>query len=308
MSEEKTNVGTAEPTKKMRRGVNNATKAVSQMKFHEKDAAQNSLFIGHLEDVSVDYSVASENTSFAGLNMPRLTLHFASNHTDKSQMRHVYHTLFPIESNVDTIPGGNNAWRVDNVFAWIKYILDVFYLKGRQLTEKEEDALALNFQDFDENTNEYISVDPQVVLDSYATIFNNTVAMLEGRFNDLAEGETPKCCYKDANGKPIAIWMKLLRHIRSKKGWTNVAPNGDLAFPQFIGSGVIEICKTNTPPVIVRLDPTKESITPKETKKEPTFGGQGIPSMGAIQVPGMGMGAGIDNTAFNEAAVGDMPF
>lgn len=305
MEEEKTNVGTAEPTKKMRRGVSNETQAVTQMKFHEKDAAQNNLFVGHLEEVKVDWSVAGENTSFVGLKMPRLTLHFGSNHADKNVMRHVYHTLFPIESNVDTIPGGNNAWRVDNVMKWIKHILDIFYLKGRQLTEKEEDALALDFCDFDEQ-GQYVPTDPQVVLNAYANIFNNAVAMLEGKFDTLADGETPRCYYKDANGKPIAIWMKLLRATRTKKGWTNIMPNGDLGFSTFVGNGAIEIMKSNTPPQILRFEEFKESITPKETKKEPTL--PGINPMGGIQMPPMGGGIGVDNTAFNEAAMGDMPF
>ena len=49
MTNETKNGATAEvPTRKNRRGVSNETKAVSQLKFHEKDAAQNGLFIGHL--------------------------------------------------------------------------------------------------------------------------------------------------------------------------------------------------------------------------------------------------------------------
>ena len=63
MSADKTNVaaGSAQPTvKKARRGVSNQTKAVAQLRFHEKDAStQNGLFIGHLENVSVDWSVNS---------------------------------------------------------------------------------------------------------------------------------------------------------------------------------------------------------------------------------------------------------
>ena len=46
--------GAQTATKKVRRGVSNKTQAVAQLKFHEKDAAQNGLFVGHLEEVRVD--------------------------------------------------------------------------------------------------------------------------------------------------------------------------------------------------------------------------------------------------------------
>ena len=154
MSNIKTNAATANAqtvAKKVRRGVSNKTQAVAQLKFHEKDAAQNGLFVGHLEEVRVDWSNNADTKSFTGMSIPRLTFHFASNHANASEKRHVYQTLFPVESNVNTIPGGSEDWRVNNVFNWIKHILDVFYLKGREMTEAEEDALSLTFEDFDEN-------------------------------------------------------------------------------------------------------------------------------------------------------------
>ena len=311
MADEIKNGATAEaPVKKNRRGVTNETKAVSQLKFHEKDAAQNGLFIGHLADVNLDWSVGREGTAFAGLKVPRLTFHFASQHANANEQRHVYNTLFPIESNIATIPGGTDEWRVNNVFAWIKHMLDIYYLKGRMMSEAEEDALTLPFCDYDDN-NEYVSVDPQEVLNGYATVFANAAAILNGTFN-LAEGETPKCVYKDANGKPIAVWMKLLRHKKTKKGWTNVMQNGDLGFDTFIGSGAIEIFKgAGTMPAVLRVDFAKESITPKEVKKDPTIGGQGMPGMmpGGAVMPGMmPSGMPMDNTAFMAAGEEDMPF
>lgn len=302
------NGATAEtPTKKVRRGISNNTQAVNQLKFHEKDAAQNGLFVGHLADVKVEWSVGSDNSSFAGLKMPRLTYHFASNHANLSEQRHVYQTIFPIPSNVATIPGGDNEWQVNNLFRWIKHILDVFYLKSRQLTEAEEDALSLPFVDFNEETGEYIQVDPEVVLDGYATLFNNVAAMMNGTFN-VAEGETPKCCFKDANGKPISIWMKLLRHKKTRKGWTDVVQNGELGFDSFIGAGVIEILKPNASPSILRLDLSKESITPKDTKKQPTIGVPGNPGMGAVMAGGMPMGMPDTTGAFAAAGEDEMPF
>lgn len=292
----------SEQIKKVRRGINNETKAVAQLKFHEKDAAQNGLFIGQLAEVTIGWSTP-ENGTFAGCKMPYLNFHFTSNHTDVNQLRHVHHSLFPIESNVDTIPGGKEEWKVNNVFKWIKHVLDVFYLKGKMLTEQEEDALSLDFADVDEN-GEYIYVEPQDVLNAYGKIFTNTVAILNGSMN-LAEGETSKPCYKDVNGKGLPIWMKLLRHTRTKKGWSNVAANGELAFSSFVGAGAIELQKPNINPVILRIDLSKESIKPIETKKEPNLGGQLMPMMGGAVVADT-MQIGGENP-FNAAGEG-MPF
>ena len=312
MADEIKNGATVEaPIKKNRRGISNETRAVSQLKFHEKDAAQNGLFLGHLEEVTLNWAVGKEGNIFAGLKIPYLTFHFASQHANVSEQRHVYNTMFPVPSNVDTIPGGAAVWQVNNVFKWIKHMLDTYYLHGRLLTEAEEDALSLPFCDYNEETGEYIAVDPQEVLNGYATLFTNVVNMLEGNFG-LKDGETPKCAYKDANGKFIAVWMKLLRCHKTKKSWVNVTANGDLGFDSFIGAGAIEVFKgQGTIPAILRLDLSKESITPKDTKKEPTLGGQAMPGMpmGGAVMPGMMPSAmPMDNNAFAAAGADDMPF
>lgn len=306
MNEETKAKGATAEAPKVRRGVSNQTQAVSQLRFHEKDAATNGLFIGHLEEVKVEWSTNADGKMFTGLRMPRLVFHFTSNHANVNERRHVYQNLLPVESNVNTIPNGSEEWKVNNVLNWIKHILDVFYLKGRQLTPEEEDALTLPFVDFDEQSN-YVAVEPEEVLNGYATLFANAAAMLNGNFKELKDGEAAKPCYKDANGKPISIWMKLLRHRKRKNDWINVGQNGDLAFDQFIGAGAIEIQKPNTPPAILRVDMSKESITPKETKKQPTLGGvAGMnPAMGAVV--GSEQFGVQDNSAFQEAA-GDMPF
>ena len=294
--------------KKLRRGVSNATQAVAQLRFHEKDAAQNGLFVGHLESVTVDWSQSENSKSFPNMKVPRLTFHFESNHLNINERRHVYQTLFPVESNIDTIPGGSQEWMVNNVMNWIKHILDVFYLKGRQLTEAEEDALSLPFIDYDEEGN-YVALDPEEILGGYRQLFENAAAMLNGSWN-LADGETAKPVYKTADGKPINVWMKLLRHKKRKNEWVNVAQNGELGFDTFIGNGCIEIMKGQNPPTILRLDLAKESITPKEVKKAPNLGGiAGNPLMAggavmAASVPQMGAQG---SEAFN-AAQDDMPF
>lgn len=311
MSKEDVNVTGASaqaPVKKNRRGVSNQTKAVNQLRFHEKDASPaNGLFIGHLESVSVEWSVNAEGKVFTGMKVPRILIHAASNHTNANEQRHVYYNINPIESNIATIPGGTEEWKVNNMFNWMKHILDVFYLKGRTMTEEEENALSLPFEDFDEN-GEYISVEPEDVLAGYRFIFENFVAMMNGQFG-LKEGEVAKPCYKTADGKILPTWMKLLRHKKVKNEWKDVAQNGELGFDPFIGNGVFELVKKDVMPVVLRIDFAKESITPKETKKTPTIG---IPGMSTPNMGGVMPGGPIDTGAnWNQAAMdasGEMPF
>lgn len=299
--------------KKHRRGVSNETKAVSQLKFHEKDAAQNGLFIGHLENVTVDWSVNADGKSFSGMKVPRLTFHFESNHQNASERRHVYQTLFPQESNVDTIPGGSKAWQVDNVLNWIKHVLDVYYLKGREMTDEEEALLDLPLDDTDEN-GEYVSVEPEDVIAAYTSLFTNTANLLNGEISVDGKEATHKPCYKTADGKFISTWLKLIRYKKVKNEWRANGQNGDLAFDSFIGAGAIEIVRTKNnatmPPIRLRLDTSRESITPKEVKKEPTIGGINgvIGGAGTVSIGAASMenGNGV-NTAYTEAA-GDMPF
>lgn len=312
MSADKENVaaGSVQPTvKKNRRGVNNQTKAVAQLRFHEKDAStQNGLFVGHLDSISVDWSVNAEGKQFTGEKVPRVTLHFASNHTNATEQRHVYYTLNCVESNVNTIPDGSEDWKVNNIFNWMKHILDVYYLKGREMTEDEEVALTLPFEDYDEEGN-YVVVETTEVIKGYAYIFNNFVAMMNGNFM-LKDGETPKPCYKTADGKFIPAWLKLLRYKKVKGEWKAVAQNGELGFDSFIGSGVVELIRKDFPPAILRVDSAKESITPKETKKAPSIGGMNgsIANMGGVMASSpMNMG-GVANSAFADAADGEMPF
>lgn len=306
---EKTTTASAQTAvKKSRRGVNNQTKAVAQLRFHEKDAANNMLFIGHLAEVRVDWSVNAEGKQFTGMSVPRLTFHFASNHKTTTEQRHVYQTLNPVESNVATIPGGTEEWKVNNVFNWIKHVLDVYYLKGRELTEAEENALSLPFEDFDEN-NEYVSVETEDVVAGYRFIFENAAAMLNGTFN-LADGEVAKPVYKTADGKAIPTWLKLLRHKKVKGEWKNVVQNGELGFDGFIGNGAIELVKKDCPPTVLRVDLAKESITPKETNKAPSIGtpGMAAPMMGGVMAGSeMSMGLGGNSSAFMDASE-DMPF
>ena len=300
--ETKAGVAAEAPVKKARRGVSNETQATSKLRFHEKDAAPNRLFMAHLHSVSVAWSEGGEGKQFEGEKIPRLVFEFASNTKDTTQRRYVDKTLFPVESSVETIPGGDKDWQVNAVLTWIKHILDIYYLNGRPLTEEEEDALSLPFVDFDDEGN-YVSVDVKEVLSGYAQLFNNVAAIMNGTFN-IADGETPKPCFRDANGNFIRCWIKLLRHIKAKGEWKNVS-NGDLSFTQFVGTGAIELApQPNSQPKILSVDESKESITPKEIKKAPS-----IPGM-ADMAGGVMAGSGIpatNSSAYQEAA-DEMPF
>lgn len=306
MSEEQVNQVNA---KVRRRGVSNETKGTSQLLFNETDAAQNGLFIGQLAEVSIEYTTGKDDTNFAGLKLPRLVFHFTSEHTKVEEKRHYYHTIFPVESSVETIPGGAKEWRVNNVFAWIKHILDVFYLNGRELNEAEENALILPFEDFDEE-GQFVMVEPQTVLDGYATLFTQVVAMMNGTSTINGEA-TNKPCYKDNNGKYIRIWMKLLRHNKDKQGnWKNVGQNGELAFDNFIGAGCIERHGgQGTLPKRLRIDVVKESITAKPVKKTPDLGGANVMPgmMGGVMTQMMPGAAPMDTQAYMEAGA-DAPF
>ena len=293
--------------KKRGRGVSNTTKAVSQLVFNEKDAhASLQLFSGHLVAVEVSYSTNEKAKSFVGKSVPRLTFHFASNHSNINEQRHYYHSLFPVPSNTNTIVNGEESWKVDNILKFAKHMLDVFYLKGRELTEAEEDALTLAFEDSDEN-GLYVAVEEEEVLAAYGSLFKNVAAMLNGEFGELADGEVAKPVYRNVNGIPVKVWMKLLRCRKRKNAWTNLGQNGALVFDNFIGAGVIELVKEGSLPTILRVDQSQESITPKEINKKPNIGGP-MGTMGGVtmgNMPGMG-----DMPSDDYAAAGGeaMPF
>lgn len=297
--------------KKARRGVSNETRATAQLKFHERDAIPAgkaiNLFVGHLDEVTVDWRTISDDSkglqSFAGQAIPRLNFHFASNQKNASERRHVYQTILPVESNIDTIPGGKSEWQVNNVFAWIKHILDVYYLKGRELSEAEADALTLSFEDFDEEGN-YVPLDAEDVIRGYQILFENAAAMLNGTWYPDGAEATGKKCYISDKGTYLPAYLKLLRYKKVKNEWRAIT-NGDLAFDTFIGEGAVELVHGTDEPKILHVDLSKESITPKETKKAPTVGVPGVPAMGGITPEMVAMGAA--NGAFAEAG-GDMPF
>lgn len=315
MAEEQ-KVVTTETPKKKRRGISNETKATSSLKFTEADANKQLLFQAVVKEVNVSWATIENGGGsigqFAGHAIPRLNVHFVSLHQNDTEKRHVFLTINPVASSTETIPGGKEEYRVTGNFRWIKHILDTFYLNGRNLTEAEEDALALPYEDYNEHEDgsiEYIPVDTDDVIKGWQVVFENTAAMLNGTWSDGVKPATGKPCYKDANGKEIAVFIKLLRYIRNRnKGWKAIN-NGDLSFPISVGEGCIERMKgLNVPASILKVNPINESITPKK-EAEPRVPGQPTNLPGGMPggIPMNDFGAGYTND-YNEQTAEEMPF
>lgn len=288
-----------------RRGVANA-RGTSRLKFTHELAKPNGLFIGHLDSITVNTIKIKEDTigmpSFNGLEIPKLTIVFASNEEDANKRHYITLSFNAVESNVNTIPGGNEEWKVNSVFDWLKHILNVYVFKGRDLTDEESEALSLNFEDFDEQ-GEYVPVEPETVIAGWKVLFEN----FENIINRSNNGQP---VYKDKNGKNIPIWMKLIRYVKSnKKGWQPIN-NGDLAFPAFVGEGCIELFKANQLPSI-RLDSIKETILPMNVEKNKTPN-MSIPAIGGVNVANVGATMPTAEIPqfnnINTEALEDMPF
>ena len=304
MSKETVNQETPiEEVKKVsRRGLGSA-RGTARLKFANDQAKPNGLFLGHLEEVKYSTITIGEDKtgmpSFNGFEIPKLTLTFASNEEDPNKRHYVSKTFTAVESNVNTIPGGKEEWKVNSVFDWLKHVLNVYYLKGRELTDEEVTALSLTFEDFDEQ-GEYVSVDTEIVINAWKVLFENFE-------NIMNRGKNGKPVYHDKNNKFIPVWLKLLRYVKSRKSWTPIN-NGDLSLPQFVGEGCIEIYQQNAIPSI-KIDLVKETILIMNVEKPKT---PNMPAVGGM-APMMG-GVAIDQTMnpmgtdISSQTLEDMPF
>lgn len=307
MQNEKVNQGAEnaqEAPKVNRRGLGSA-RGTQRMKFSHEHAMPNGLFMAHLDSVAVSSILIGEDKtglpSFNGMQIPRIALTFASNEAEANKRHYVTLSFTAVESNVDTIPGGSKEWTVNVILDWFKHILDVYYLKGRELTQEEEEALSLSFTDFDEN-GEYTPVDVEEVVAGWRTLFENFANMLE-------TGKNGSPIYKTADGKNIPVWIKLIRYNKTvKNGWKAVVQSGDLTFPTFVGEGCIEIFNQQAKPAI-RLDAVKEAIKPMnlDANKPKTPNMPMMPGMNGGVPAGDPMDGGFDAGLSAEAAT-DMPF
>lgn len=289
-----------------RRGISNETVGTTRLRFSHTDAKPNGLFVGHLDDVQLTKVDIKEDSagmpSFRGIELSRLVLVFASNDEDKAKRRYQTLSFMPVESNVNTIPGGKEEWKVTRIFNYLKHILDVFVLHGQPMSPEMEDALALDFVDFDEN-GEYSTVAPEVVATAWNKLFSNF-------FNLFSTAKDGGAAWKTKDGKFIPLWIKLVRYIKSgKNGWTEV-DRGNLSFPTYPGEGVIEVYVQNVAPTI-KLDATREAIRPMniEKKKTPNLAIPGATPGGVemMGVVGSEMAGGMPGYGFGGESVEDMP-
>lgn len=298
--------------KQNRRGVGSA-RGTQRLKFNHTDAVSgNALFLGHLDSVVVtDMLIGEETTgmpSFNGMKIPKITFTFTSNESDITKRKFATIAFNAVESNVDTIPGAKASWKVDSVMDWFKHLLNVYYLRGRELTEDEEATLSLPFDDFDEN-GDYVALEPEVVVAGWRTLFEN----MENVFN---HGRENAPIYKTKDGKDITVWMKLLRFTKVKGEWSPVVKGnnaGDLAFPTFVGEGCIEIWKDKTIPVL-HLNSITETILPREINKpktpnmNPGMPNNSVPMTGGIPSGNMGGGMYGGGADIAMSAAEDLPF
>ena len=278
-----------------------AARGTTRLKFsHEQANSQNGLFLAHIESVTVGTAKIGEDTTgmpqFNGMEIPRLALVFASNEPEVAKRHYITLSWSAQESTVDTIPGGKEAWKVDTIFDYMKHILEVFVLKGKEMTAEMEEKLTLPFNDTDEN-GEFVPLEAETIIAGWTTLFQNFAAILN-------EGKDGKPVYQSSDGKSTPIWIKLVRFVKNGKEWRAVQKNCDLVFPTFVGEGVIEIYNANVAPSI-RLNVMREAIRPMkiETKKEPNLPGLGGPAMPGYIDGGM--------PAFNPNEIadnGDSPF
>lgn len=287
--------------KKRRRGLGEV-RGATRLKFTEYDMnPANRLFVGHLDTVELTWSTQKEDsqlTSFAGLAVPYLVFTFASNAEKANERKYITLRISPAESNSLTIPGGKEEWKVNQPLNWLKHILDVFVLRGKQMPEEMEDMLILPYEDFDEK-GEYIQLEAEEVIAGWRTLFENFLSIIENN---------GKPYYKNEKGGILPIWMKLLRYTKQKDKqtkemvWVPVASGnqaGDFSFTAFVNEGCIELYNPNKAPLLF-VDPTKESIKPQEVANKPK-----TPNM--PQIPGAMPNTGVNMTAFNAMANNPMP-
>lgn len=301
-------------SKKRRRGISNDTRSTFSLKFSEKDAIGN-LFKGYLANVELNWSTMKEDSavaSFRGHAVPRINLTFCSTHANESDRRFVFRSFNAVESTIETTLDGKKEWKVNNVFAWIKHIIDVYVLKGQPMPEELVNMLELPFEDFEEDMTGniiYKEIDVEEVLKGWQILFENTIKFLN-------EGYNGKPVYKQADGKIIPIWMKLTRYTKRKNSNTKQmewyptsqgTQEGDLAFGDFMGEGYIELYNDKKEPNL-KLDSSKESIVPQATSNRNVSPNM-MPGMPGSPVFGNSMSsAPIGNQqAFNSAAE-DLPF
>lgn len=308
---------TTATTKKRRgRGVSNETKSTNLKRFSDKDMHKNGLFTVRVESIKVKWSTASSDSDgvFAGEKLPRLEIHYTSPHSNPNERRHIIESYGPVESSVETIPGGKAEWKINVIFQNVKHLIDVLVLRGkRTLTEEEEEMLTLDLDDYeytsdDENAlPEFKETSVSEVIAAYRKLFEN----VEKIINEAFDG---KPAFKNEKGEDIILWIKLLRYYKDKNKWKTVSRGnmaGQLAIPAFVENGKIEIFREGKEPTLA-IDPVKEKVlfNPNLVDENST-GALNLPnSIGGAgtTIPGMPTGIPYAGGGVTGQPADDLPF
>lgn len=278
-----------EPKVIKRRGIVTA-QAVNRKKFSHQDAKPCGLFLAHLEEINIQDVDFSENNagapSFSGLKVPRISFVFCTNEENPSDRKYYTHSFLAVESTVKTAPGGDNAYQVDTILSYFNHLIDVYYCKGvsiaEKLTPEQQEKLTLPIEDYDYDKNEYLLVEPEDVIKGWKQLFENVKEFME-------TGNDGKPVYKNKDGKSYPVWLKLLRYIKTGKGknkkWNEVN-NGELGLPRFVGEGVIELFRAQTPPSM-RINYITERLEPMVIQEDkPTTKMPVVPGGVSVETPG----------------------
>lgn len=277
-----------QPTpKKRRRGISNETRSVSRLKFSHTDITRYKVFIGNINVMMKWVTIGADTNgspSFIGKAVPQLVVEFSSLHENVVDKRFNNRTIWARESNVDNIPGGSKYRFIEADFSFMKHLLEVIVLKGRPLTEAEEEALELGYVDFDEE-GAYEPVEVDDVIKAWQVLFENFIKIIE------TSGEGGKSALLDKNGKQKMFYAKMIRYYKDKGEWVPAgygSDEGNLVFPTFIGEGIFEEAvldaqKQPVPPKHLKLDETREAVAPMNvSRKKPNMAT--APGIGGIPV------------------------
>jgi len=242
----------------MAKGITNETRSVGLKKFKPSPEIRNGLCIGTLVDVNVGVAKIKNDSSmetFRNLEIPRLNFVFESRLDPEGVKTSTYiHSFLAIEHTPESIIDGKDGglWRWNQLSQTIKHLLDV-YRNNAPFTENELKMLSVDFED--EVDGVFKEQPASIVIAAYTKFFNNIVKLFK-------PGD--KAIYKDANGKDIIVWMKLLLDI---KGY--FVNNGDFGFSSYPGEGLIEIYHQNIPPSLSINIAKGENIIPKASGAAP---------------------------------------
>lgn len=235
----------------MAKKITNETRSTSLKKFRLNPEINNGIAIGALVDVSVSEATIKTDSSmvfYRGYDIPRLNFVFESREDAKGVKQSTYILSYlAIPHTPETIEGGDDAWRWDQMAAMVKHLY-LTIAEKTSLSDEDVEKLNVEFDEVDEN-GIYLEQPPEVVIAAYKKFFDNIVSLFK---------PGNKAVYKTDDNKDKVLNMKLLISVKGRN-----INNGDPAFPGYPGEGVVELRVPGVATGLV-INPAKgESIIPK---------------------------------------------